>query len=207
MFYYFLSSQALEAAEILISELELTPEQITAEAFIQEREEKLDKMFPGVDLLPGVTKLIKHLKESGVPIAVATSSHKRHFDLKTTKHKELFALFDVIVTGDQVTQGKPCPEIFLDAAARLSAAAPPGSSIREQGGLKGEDCLVFEDAPAGIEAAVRAGMRSVFVPDAMLDTTGTLTPSLQIKSLEDFEPSIFHLPPYPPLPVENEQAA
>ena len=63
------------------------------------REQRLDEMFPSSQLLPGVDRLIRHLHSSGVPIAVATSSHRRHFDMKTTLHRELFSLFDHIVTG------------------------------------------------------------------------------------------------------------
>lgn len=53
----------------------------------------------------GAEQLIRHLHASKVPIAVATSSHRRHFDVKTQQHKELFGLFDVIVTGDMVRPG------------------------------------------------------------------------------------------------------
>ena len=60
--------------------------------------------------------------------------------------------FDVEVTGDDVQFGKPAPDLFLLAAERLGV--PPQS------------CVVFEDAPAGLEAAARAGMRRVWVPNA-----------------------------------------
>jgi beta-phosphoglucomutase-like phosphatase (HAD superfamily) len=64
----------------------------------------------------------------------------------------LMGRFDVEVTGDEVQYGKPAPDLFLLAAKRLGV--PPAS------------CVVFEDAPAGLEAAARAGMRRVWVPNA-----------------------------------------
>ena len=90
---------------------------------------------------------MRHLHASGVPFALATSSHRRHFDLKTSLHGPLFELFDHRVTGDQVANGKPHPEIFQRAAS-LWRPAPPAPGA----------CLVFEDAPIGVEAAKAAGM-------------------------------------------------
>lgn len=63
---------------------------------------RLDVLFAKAALLPGVERLVRHLHKHGIPMAVATSSHRRHFDLKTSLHKELFALMNHIVTGDQV---------------------------------------------------------------------------------------------------------
>ena len=63
----------------------------------------------------------------------------------------LLHYFDVVVAGDEVTNGKPNPEIFLRTAERLN--------IRPDG------CVVFEDSPAGIQAAHAAGMRPILVPD------------------------------------------
>jgi (DL)-glycerol-3-phosphatase len=107
--------KALPAAQALIDELQLHG-QITAEEFVKEREQMLHDLFPECDVMPGSARLIRHLKDSGVPMCVATSSHRRHFDLKSSKHGALFELFDHIVSGDMVTLGKPSPDIFQAAA-------------------------------------------------------------------------------------------
>ena len=78
------------------------------------------------------------------------------FNLKTSaKHSEFFSLFSHIVTGcdPELSQSKPHPEIFTLCAARFPAAPDPSQ------------CLVFEDAPNGVEAGLAAGMQVVMVPD------------------------------------------
>lgn len=92
-------------------------------------------------------RLVRHLHAHGVPACLATSSNAHGYAAKTSSHGELFSLFEHRITGDEVTRGKPDPEIFLDAAARFSPSAVPGPH-----------CLVFEDAPAGVTAARAAGM-------------------------------------------------
>jgi HAD superfamily hydrolase (TIGR01509 family) len=152
-----MGKKALAAASVFVEALDLQ-DVITPEAFVAEREALLDEMFKHeTELMPGAEELLQTLKRAGVPMALATSSHRRHFELKTTRHRALFdAVFgDNVITGDQVARGKPAPDIFLTAAALLGV--PP------------ERCVVFEDAPAGVEAANRAGMKSVMVPDAALD--------------------------------------
>lgn len=91
-------------AQVLIDDLQLEG-QLTPEDFVAQREEELDRMFPTAQLMPGAERLLRHLKDSGVPIAVATSSHARHFAAKTQNHTQLFGLFDHIVTGDQARAG------------------------------------------------------------------------------------------------------
>lgn len=178
--------KALPAAQTLVDELGIA-EQISAEEFVKEREERLHALFPQCQLLPGVRRLIEHLKQSNVPMCVATSSHQRHFELKTQQHKELFALFDHIITGDAVHHGKPAPEIFQTAAAAWQP--PPDPSA----------CLVFEDALLGVEAGVAADMHVVMVPDAQLDTSAidNCECVTKLSSLEDFVPERFGLPPFP----------
>ena len=62
----------------------------------------MEELIPSTDLMPGVERLLLHLERHGVPMAVATGSHRRHYDLKTTRHRALFErCFRHVVTGDQ----------------------------------------------------------------------------------------------------------
>jgi beta-phosphoglucomutase len=93
--------------------------------------------------LRGLQLLIDRLRESGIAMALATSAPEANV-IHTLHELGLTGAFAVIVRGDQVPRGKPAPDVFLEAARQLSVAPA--------------DCLVFEDAPMGIEAAHAAGM-------------------------------------------------
>eukprot|EP00250_Pteridium_aquilinum_P005977 c15982_g1_i1 orf=167-868(-) len=184
-----MGKKALEAGLIFVNETGLNGI-LTPEEFISQREVMLHSLFLESELLPGVEKLLRHLHSHKVPMAVATSSHRRHYDLKTTKHKELFSLMRHVVVGDdvEVKHGKPAPDIFLVAASRFEDA--PNSF---------ENVLVFEDAPTGVAAARSAGMSVVMVPDPNLDCSLCVGADQVLGSLLDFDPSYWGLPPFDPL--------
>lgn len=73
-------------------------------------------------LFAGAERLVKHLYKHGIPIATATGSHTQSFELKTSKHKDLFSLFHhCVLSGDdpECKHGKPAPDCFLLAAQRF----------------------------------------------------------------------------------------
>jgi pseudouridine-5'-monophosphatase len=145
----------------------------------------LDELFPETEPMPGAVRLSRHLYRHGIPMAVATSSDRRHFELKITRHREWFRIFSSVVTGDDpaVGRGKPAPDIFL-LAARTIGADP-------------RRCLVFEDSPAGVEAALAAGMCVVAVPDPHMDEAAYGGAHQVIRSLEEADLPAWGLPPFP----------
>ena len=118
-------------------------------------------------------------------MAVATSSKRREYDKKVTKHQELFKLMSHIVCTDDplVKKGKPAPDIYLAAAKRFSS--PPESS---------SNVLVFEDAVSGVQAAKAAGMVCVMVPDERMDPAKTKLADKVIKSLTELDVTKYGLP-------------
>ncbi|MAJ46107.1 MAG: hypothetical protein CBC35_02255 [Planctomycetes bacterium TMED75] len=98
--------------------------------------------------MPGTTTLIKSLRAGGWKLAVGSSAPRENVELALDL-LHLNDLIDETVCGCDVEQGKPAPDVFLKAAESL--------------GLETESCIVIEDAPAGIEAAHRAGMPAVAI--------------------------------------------
>ncbi len=126
--------------------------------------ELVEGMTPD-ELLPGVLDFIEELRTSGVKVVLGSASKNAGIILDRCNIRELF---DAIVDGNLVSKAKPDPEVF-SLGAKLVGQSP-------------EDCVVFEDAQAGIEAANRAGMRSVGVGDALSLREATIN----IESFEGF---------------------
>lgn len=104
----------------------------------------------GIQQKPGLQELLAFLQERRLPTAVATSSEADYATF-SLRHAGLEGRFEIIVTGEEVSRGKPAPDIYLEAARRLNVD-PAG-------------CIALEDSEAGTLAATRAGMRTLLVPD------------------------------------------
>jgi pseudouridine-5'-monophosphatase len=143
---------------------------VPREVFHQELSVIQKKHFPASQPLPGVPKLLNDLANTSAPkvhIALATSSHRGNFDVKTAHLQQLFSVFseDQRVLGDDSRippgKGKPAPEIYLLALKTINDGLKKEGKEEQ---IKAEECLVFEDSVPGIEAGRRAGMRVVWVP-------------------------------------------
>lgn len=110
--------------------------------------EMISKMSAS-EVLPGSVELLQELHNQGIKIALGSASKNSGTILERTN---IAHFFDAIVDGNAVTSSKPDPEVFIKGAELLNA--------------KSEDCIVFEDAAAGVEAALAANMTVVAVGEA-----------------------------------------
>lgn len=130
---------------------ELMPREVVERVGIRELGHEKEAIYreiyaPTITPQPGLLTFLDECEAEGLKCAVGSSGYRANVDFVLDKCN-IERYFDYAVAGDEVTRCKPDPEIYLTAAAKL--------------GLRADECVVFEDAEAGIEAAKRAGMRVV----------------------------------------------
>ncbi|MFH6603468.1 beta-phosphoglucomutase [Maribacter algicola] len=157
--------------EILLEMGHIDATQQQIDAWLFEKNEDylsyIDRMDES-EILPDVPKVLDYLKRKKIPMALGSASKNAEPILQKVS---LLSYFDTIVDGNLVTRAKPDPEVFLIAGKNL--------------GVELENCVVFEDALAGIEAANTAGMTSIGIgdPAVLLQAKYNFTDFTQI----DFE--------------------
>lgn len=124
------------------------------------------QMLTKADLLEGAEACILQLRQKGVKISLGSASKNAPFILEKLEIRDLF---DAVVDGNMVSRAKPDPEVFLTAVQLLA--------------LKPEECCVFEDAQAGIDAAKAAGCLAIAVDKAGILMGADMT----IHSLSQFQ--------------------
>ncbi|MBS4956950.1 MAG: beta-phosphoglucomutase [Clostridium sp.] len=118
------------------------------------------------DILPGVMRVLEILKKNDIKVAIGSSSKNTEFILRKIG---LHEYFDAISDGTQIKNSKPDPEVFLVAAKKLC--------------IEPRDCLVVEDADAGVEAGLAGGMKVLAVGYASRNRKA----NLRMESLEQFK--------------------
>ena len=147
------------------------------------------KEMENCELMPGVERLVKHLKAHNIPMAIATGSTLESFKIKTSKYQWLFNIgkyfSHIVFTRDdkEVKLPKPAPDVYLITANRFQPSVDP------------KKCLVFEDSGLGVDGAISAGMQCVMVPDKRFECTQRNATKI-IPSLLEFEPQLFGLPAF-----------
>lgn len=146
----------MASMEIILRANDVTISEQEKERLASVKNEYYKALLADIDesaLVVGSVDFIKALKERGLLIGLGSSSRNAQMVLDRLG---LTSLFDTIVTGHDISRSKPDPEIFLMGAERLGVAPA--------------DCVVFEDAASGVEAALAGGMTAVgFGPSEGLD--------------------------------------
>lgn len=136
-------------------------------------DQTLDKVYEleaqilakGVNLKKGAKNLLTYLQKEGIPIALATSSVESRARMILDSNG-ILSLFDHLVFAKDVKRSKPYPDIFLKACSDLNVLP--------------ENCLVLEDSEAGIEAASRAGIPVICIPDLKIPAQFFLNKTEQV---------------------------
>jgi HAD superfamily hydrolase (TIGR01509 family) len=150
---------------------ESSDDRINRLADAKEAEYRRLAQLHGLAPLPGAGEWLVRLQADGWKQAIASSAPRQNVEVMLRAlHLERY--FDAIVASEDVARGKPDPQVFLAAATRVTVPPPR--------------CIVVEDAAAGIEAARRAGMRSIGV-----SRTATLDADLFVRTLEDVPADAF----------------
>ncbi|OUD14077.1 HAD-IA family hydrolase [Thioflexithrix psekupsensis] len=159
------------AAQIVIDALQLP---LSIAEYVEQRDRRLRDYFPHAQAMPGAVALTASLRARAIPHAIATSSPSESFGLKMQQHQAWLQQFAAVICGDSagIRALKPAPDVFLAAAAAMNA--PPAH------------CLVFEDSPAGIQAAKAAGMFVVALTDSVYNPEIYQAADLRISHLGDF---------------------
>lgn len=151
---------------------DLPPAELNRLADAKERHYRELVRARGIALLPGAREWLEKLKDAGWRQALATSAPRLNAEV-VLKATNIERVFDAVISAEDVERGKPDPQVFLRAAAKLE--------------IEPWRCLVVEDAPAGIEAGRQAGMRTIGV----LTSHESLDADLVVRRLDELPTNAF----------------
>lgn len=131
-----------------------------------------EKYAHEVPLKPGAIRFLKHLKEKGIPMGIATSSSRELLDT-VMESLNLSKYMDYCMTSCEAGTGKPAPDIYLKVAEHL--------------GVSPKECLIFEDTPTGMQAGINAGSKVCAVADTFSESRKDLIFQLADYYIESYD--------------------
>lgn len=163
-----------QGARRIVEHLQLP---ITPEQYLHEREARLHELCREVEPMPGAARLIAELNALGIPLGIGTSSQRAICERKLSDQKFVEHFACIVCSDDHgITRGKPSPDIFLAVAAGMGASPA--------------QCIVLEDTPTGVRAALAAGMDAIAIPDPNMRDEGFTGALHVVDSLEQVTPEL-----------------
>tara|TARA_B100002019_G_scaffold291182_1_gene310642 strand:+ start:7060 stop:7722 length:663 start_codon:yes stop_codon:yes gene_type:complete len=156
--------------------LKWTQDRSEVEAWGKRKEEIYREMakINGIKLAPGAVDFLTKTNAIGINCAIGTSTERKNIELAIEEHG-LSDFFQGAACSEDVKKGKPDPEVFLKAAHILS--------------IESERCIIFEDSPHGVEAGIKAGMKTIALTTSHPSNAFMhLKPDLIVNSLAGVEP-------------------
>ncbi|XP_051216151.1 bifunctional riboflavin kinase/FMN phosphatase [Lolium perenne] len=168
-----------EAAVAVLEEYELP---YSAEEFLNMITPMFNEKWGNIKALAGANRLVQHLRSKGVSVALASNSPRENIRAKIGCHPGWEESFVAIVGGDEVTRGKPAPDIFVEAAKRMNSDP--------------SNCIVIEDSLQGVLAGKAADMHVIAVPSIPKSTAEFGAADEVINSLLDLRLEKWGLTPF-----------
>ncbi|MBW3569043.1 HAD family phosphatase [Candidatus Parcubacteria bacterium] len=142
----------------------------SVEKLTRQKHDAYVKLIPEISDMPGLKPLLKDLKKSKIKLAVASGSSKHNID-EILNLLNIKSYFDAVVSGEELDNAKPAPDIFLEATKHLNVTPA--------------NCIILEDAQSGIKAGKAAGATVVAVPNRFSKNQDLFEADHIFNSLED----------------------
>ncbi|KAH8351910.1 hypothetical protein KR084_000574 [Drosophila pseudotakahashii] len=174
--------ETAEMAQLICRKCDLP---VSWETFRFQLNERTSDLIANPTLMPGVQRLVTHLRKCCMGLGLVTSCSESMYCTKIRDREDFFDNFSSVICADdaELKASKPEPDVYLIAMSRLGDARP--------------DCtLVFDGTTKGVQAARDARLPVVMLAEKELPSCWSELASLRLETLEEFDPEQFNMPPY-----------
>ncbi|KAH8419401.1 hypothetical protein KR222_010664, partial [Zaprionus bogoriensis] len=172
-----------EMAELICRKCDIP---IPWEQFLVQLNEHTCELVANPPLMEGVERLVCHLYNNCIGLALITSSPRSVYCQKIRGHEDFFRLFNHVLCSDEYNRPKPEPDCYMIAMSLFCDKPTP------------DCCLAFDGTPKGVQAARDARLQVVMLPDIELPCCWSELATLRLETYYDFDPTAFGMPYLPP---------